>query len=371
MHYGKGGSSFSDSSEASPVRLKIANLFYLIYFVVFGILCFALYNSGEKWLGKIIKTDHTAPRSVGCACVFRTTCPLAIWFTIHSLLTVCNKNFENSWQYIIHSRFLYLHAIIGIGLWVGFWFCPDPFFDKFYMYFAMAASGIYLVLQILFLIDFFMTINQKLLELEKMWVVWLITIILTAGALVAFGVSYYIFVPSECGTNNIFISVNLVLCILLWLASAFIPHGSILTSSLVCAYIAYLTVAGMMTQAHCNRITEGKQGIGFSIAAAIFTLVWAGYSAFSSSYQWKNCSCTEEEQIFSLSFFHALYALASVYITMVVTHWGQIESTDHVQWATDRGVVSRWVNFAASWVTVVLYAWTLIAPLVCKNREFE
>ena len=370
MHYGGGGSSLSDSSEASPVRLKIANLFYLIYFVVFGILCFLLYNTGDKWLGKIIKTDHTGPRTVGWACVARTTCPLAIWFLIHSLITICNKNFENSWQYILHSRFLYIHGVIGVGLWIGFWFIPDPFFDKFYMYFATYASGVYLILQILFLIDFFMTINQKLLDMEKMWLVWLITIVLTAGALVAFGVSYYIFVPSGCGNNNIFISVNLILCIILWVASGFVPHGSILTSSMVCAYIAYLTIAGMMTQPACNRITAGKQGIGFSVVAAVFTLVWAGWSAFSTSYQWKHCSCSGEDQIFSLSFFHALYALASVYITMIVTHWGQIDEVT-VAWATDRGTVARWVNFAASWVTILLYAWTLIAPSVCKNREFE
>lgn len=36
----------------------------------------------------------------------------------------------------------------------------------------------------------------------------------------------------------------------------------------------------------------------------------------------------------------------------------------------DQGVAAVWVKMASSWVTIGIYVWSLIAPIVCKNRQF-
>jgi hypothetical protein len=165
-------------------------------------------------------------------------------------------------------------------------------------------------------------------------------------------------------------------CIAMFALAAWVEHGSVFTASLVCVYVAYLTIAGMMSQTQCSRIASSNQGIGFSIVAAIFTLAWAGYSAYSSTFQFEACFCSSEDEtgeprIFSLSFFHVMFGGASLYVTMIVSHLGQVEES--AAWATDRGDVPRWVNFGACWLVMILYIWTLVGRYTpcLRDRDWD
>lgn len=361
---------FLQSSSDTQYALKKANIYYMGKFILMGILSFILYNTGSTWIGKIINTVYTGKQSIGVSLVSRTTSSLAIWYLVHSLIMIHNQNLVDSCQFMIHISWTWLHSIIYFAIWVGFWFIPDEFFD-FYMKAAIYISGIYLVLQIVFLIDFFHSLNDKFAEEEKNHCILLIvTIILTCLSIAGFGLEYYIFGRGNCTKNNIIISVNLALSVILFIVSLILESGSIFTASLVFAYTCYLTCAGLMCEPSCNSISKKGSQIGYSIIASIFTLVWAGYSALSTSSRFTDaCNCSDEEPIFSLSFFHAIFALASVYLTMIVTHWGLAEPS--ADWATDRGKIAMWINFGAGWITHILYLWTLIAPYVCPDRDFS
>jgi hypothetical protein len=248
---------------------------------------------------------------------------------------------------------------------VPFWFVPDAFYNV-YLEFSIYASGIYLILQAIFLVKCFHTLNERLVENDQEKVLIGGTIAIGVLSAVGFGVSYYIFGPDGCDENFIYISINLVGCGLLFIVSVFVEHASIFTASLISAYCAYLTVSALSCIGECSRIAGSKQGIGFSIIAAMFTLIWAGYSAWSASRQFAECGC--EDTHFSLSFFHGMFALASLYMTMIVTHWGQ--NDDGFTSAVGRGVRAKWVNLVAAWLIMLLYAWTIIAPKVCPSREF-
>lgn len=364
MEYGEDTSPGKDASYA----LKRANIYYMVQFIIAGILCFILYNTGSKWLGKITSTEYKESKSIGVSLVCRLTSSLVIFHLVHAIATVCNKNLNDGCQFMFHIGLLPVHTVVWLALWVAFWFIPDPFFDG-YMKFSMVASGIYLLIQIVFLVAFFHEVNDKLVNDDKICLVAVFTAIITIGSIAALGSSFYIFVPEGCSNNNILIGVNLAILAILFLMSMFIEHGSIFTASLIFAYCAYLTVAGCICEPSCNRLSSGSQGIGFSIVASLFTLAWCGYSAFASTNQFTSCSCSEEEAQFSISFYHLLYAFASCYLTMIVTSWGK--TNESADWTTDRGTIAKWVNFTAGWITMVLYLWTLVAPYVCKDREFN
>ena len=368
----------SDSIDTKPLslkgedgegELKSANLFYIIVFICFSILCFILYNTGSSWIGKIIKTVLKDKYAIGASLVARTTSCLAIWFFIHALLTLGNRNFDDSIQFLIHSKYKIVHAFFAVGLWVGFWFIPDDFFN-FYMKFAMIISIIYMIVQIYFLVSFFADLNDTYAVEGNYCYLTVITIILTILAGVGFGLSYWMFQDNKKETIA-FTTVNLILSIILFVLSVFIEHGSIFTSSLIVLYIAFLTWSGLM----CERNTSSKgAGITFTIIASILTFVWCGYSAFSTSTQLDDCQCedccdTSDRPKFSLSFFHTLFALASIYVTMIVTHWGQTET--EAPWTTSRGNIAKWINISSSWIVALLYFWILIAPIVCPNRDFS
>lgn len=70
---------------------------------------------------------------------------------------------------------------------------------------------------------------------------------------------------------------------------------------------------------------------------------------------------------YSYSFFHLIFALASMYSAMLLSGWTSTsESSDLI----DVGWTSVWVRICTEWVTAALYVWTLVAPLLLPDREF-
>lgn len=70
---------------------------------------------------------------------------------------------------------------------------------------------------------------------------------------------------------------------------------------------------------------------------------------------------------YNYSFFHLIFALASMYIAMLMTGWGAVEQEKD---RLDVGWTSVWVKTAAEWVTGLLYGWTLLAPALFPDRDF-
>lgn len=70
---------------------------------------------------------------------------------------------------------------------------------------------------------------------------------------------------------------------------------------------------------------------------------------------------------YNYSFFHLIFALASMYIAMLMTGWGAVEQEKD---RLDVGWTSVWVKTAAEWATALLYIWTLVAPSLFPDREF-
>ena len=70
---------------------------------------------------------------------------------------------------------------------------------------------------------------------------------------------------------------------------------------------------------------------------------------------------------YNYAFFHLIFALASMYIAMLLTGWGAVaQEKDRL----DVGWTSVWVKVGAEWVTGLLYCWTLVAPGLFPDREF-
>ena len=70
---------------------------------------------------------------------------------------------------------------------------------------------------------------------------------------------------------------------------------------------------------------------------------------------------------YSYSFFHLIFALASMYSAMLLSGWtSSSESSELI----DVGWTSVWVRICTEWVTAGIYIWTLVAPLILPDREF-
>lgn len=70
---------------------------------------------------------------------------------------------------------------------------------------------------------------------------------------------------------------------------------------------------------------------------------------------------------YSYSFFHLIFALASMYSAMLLSGW---TSSSDSSGLIDVGWTSVWVRICTEWATALLYVWTLVAPLLLPDREF-
>jgi len=78
---------------------------------------------------------------------------------------------------------------------------------------------------------------------------------------------------------------------------------------------------------------------------------------------------------YNFSFFHFTFLLAAMYLGMVLTNWQSISIvtgeglTDNTI-LIDQGPSAVWVKMISSWVTLLLFIWTMIAPVLFPNRKF-
>ncbi|KAI9628201.1 hypothetical protein KEM48_011782 [Puccinia striiformis f. sp. tritici PST-130] len=74
------------------------------------------------------------------------------------------------------------------------------------------------------------------------------------------------------------------------------------------------------------------------------------------------------------SSFHLIFVLATMYVAMLLTHWNIVTRSGHE--TTDsatpvkigHSTATMWMRIISSWVCMVIYAWTLLAPVVFPDR---
>jgi len=78
---------------------------------------------------------------------------------------------------------------------------------------------------------------------------------------------------------------------------------------------------------------------------------------------------------YNYSFFHFTFFLAAMYLAMVLTNWESVsfwtgDTTGSDTILVDQGMASVWVKVVSSWLTLILYVWTMLAPIFFPDRDF-
>ncbi|XP_017793609.1 PREDICTED: probable serine incorporator isoform X2 [Habropoda laboriosa] len=235
---------------------------------------------------------------------------------------------------------------------------------------------------------------------------------------------------NSCGLNKFFISFNLILCIIASIISTlpqiqeYQPRSGLLQSSVVSLYVVYLTWSGISNSPdhECNpgffEIISGndpaaRNRVAFDKESIIGLIIWFSCVLYSSlrtasesskltfsdkvlvedngavrnagdqslidheegrnpdsepgneAKVWDN---EENTVAYNWSFFHLMFALATLYVMMTLTNWYQPNSNLDT---LNSNAASMWVKIISSWMCLGLYVWTLIAPAVLTNREFS
>ncbi|CAN0319945.1 unnamed protein product [Pylaiella littoralis] len=68
--------------------------------------------------------------------------------------------------------------------------------------------------------------------------------------------------------------------------------------------------------------------------------------------------------------FNVVMVLISMFYGMMLTNWGDI-NTDGESSDPKNGWTAMWLTTTGQWVCFIIYAWTLVAPLVFPDRDFS
>ncbi|XP_066237780.1 serine incorporator 5 isoform X2 [Saccopteryx leptura] len=269
---------------------------------------------------------------------------------------------------------------------------------------------------------------------NKLWyaalaLVTLIMYSIATGGLILMAVFYT--QRDGCTENKILLGVNGGLCLLISLVAISPcvqdrqPHSGLLQSGLISCYVTYLTFSALSSKP--VEVVLDERGKNVTICVPDFgqdlyrdknlvtglgtTLLFACilYSCLTSTTRSSSdalqgryaapelevarcCFCfspygedAEEQQnmkegpgviydekkstVYSYSYFHCVFFLASLYVMMTVTNWFNYESANIENFFSGSWSIF-WVKMASCWMCVLLYLWTLVAPLCCPSRQF-
>ena len=246
--------------------------------------------------------------------------------------------------------------------------------------------------------------------------------VLSATSIVCF---YVFFAASrKCTTNKMFVSINLVLCAVAGIISIHpkVKDGGLLQSSVVTAFAMYLTWSALSYNPNekCNPvatfISEADMRPTLNIQASLDLLILAitiiyfsvristltdtlrklgtttvrlivglrrrkvkdgkdsnadgeknTYVATDETSHLAQFELTDEKVPYSYSFFHLVYFVAALHVTMVLTNWYSPKDGSNIKLSIAWAVMS--IKMTSSAMCLLLYIWSLAVPILLYNNK--
>lgn len=309
--------------------------------------------------------------------------------------------------------------MVKLLLWLVFnalpFFLPNPVVE-WYAWAARVGAGLFLVVQMLILLDFTQALNDSFVESDderQLYVLLGVTVACYLGTICISILMFVWFNPvsaQPCSLNVFLIVISLILVFAFSVISVhpLAKNGSLFPSAVIGVYCSYLTYSALASEPHdyeCNsigqRVTAASGStLALSMLGTLAAVVWSALRAgsntalFSTSHESGAAAgqplmetgsgagdpeAHDEERrekamdefepaSYNYSFFHLIFALASMYIGMLMTGWGTgAEEKEMI----DVGWASVWVKIGAMWLIGLVYTWTLIAPAIFPDRDFS
>ncbi|XP_042296704.1 serine incorporator 2 [Sceloporus undulatus] len=366
---------------------------------------------------------------LGHKSVYRMCFATAAFFFLFALIMICVRSSKDP-RASIQNGFWFFKFLILIGITVGAFYIPDGPFTRVWFYFGVVGSFLFILIQLILLIDFAHSWSQIWLRNadegnSKSWYAGLFffTFLFYAVSIAAVVLLYvYYTKPDGCTQGKALISLNLIFCVVVSVVSILPkvqdaqPHSGLLQASIITLYTMYVTWSALanVPDKYCNPTllvrTEGNNsGSYVSLASGqptqwwdapsivglvIFILCTFFISVRSSDHAQVNKMMLTEESpamlgsgnpgpedgvhraydneedgvSYNYTFFHLCLFLASLYIMMTLTNW---YTPDKSYQNLTSPWTAVWVKISSSWAGLLLYMWTLVAPLVLPDRDFS
>ncbi|XP_034173795.1 serine incorporator TMS1 isoform X5 [Osmia lignaria lignaria] len=377
-------------------------------------------SNGTNYITSTFTVDCES--AVGYLAVYRICFIIALYFFLMSVMMIRVRSSKDP-RAPIQNGFWAIKYLLIIGGIIGAFFIPERSFGITWMYFGMIGGFLFIIIQLILIVDFAHSWadawvgNYEETE-SKGWYAALLGATLFNYAVSITGIVLlfvYFTHADSCSVNKFFISFNLILCVIASIISILpivqehYPRSGLLQSSIVSLYVVYLTWSGISNSPDlkCNpgflELISGnaRNRVAFDKESIIGLIIWFSCVLYSSlrtasksskitmsenvlvrdngavegrnpdseagneAKVWDN---EEESVAYNWSFFHLMFALATLYVMMTLTNWYQPNSDLDT---FNSNTASMWVKIISSWMCLGLYVWSLIAPAVLPNRDFS
>lgn len=389
-------------------------------------------KSMEEYTGEIIECNDGSVDADTCAkrwsqlAVYRVFFGTTLFFAFMSLLT-CRVESSKDIRAGFQNGFWLVKILIWIGLIVAAFYIDNAFFEEAFGVIGLIGAFLFMLVQGVYLIIFANYFQQSFISAEEnagctRCCVPSTTLFLFAAA-IAITVCLFVFYTDghglsddDCETNKVLISFNFVMMFVM----AFISVRSqaaergLFQAIVVSFYTTYLTWSALSNTAGsvCQPLDyDSSEWLTSAIGYALAIFVIGGVSNLKRSggtnpeprddtlpttvskggaeqeVQTTDAGekvllirvypVTDNEQdavYYNWSLFHLTLTLACLYLMNVLTDWAAINDGGGAQIAIGKSDAPMWVQVTASWITMLLYIWTVgapyIGPAICPCRDW-
>lgn len=392
-------------------KQNIVKFSYIFLLLCSILLIIILTNFGLNYLSYFQYYIHCPIESggemncLGLSIIFRACFSL---FLLHvTMLFFCSM--RNWISEKINEEFWFTKIFLLAIIFLFSFYIPNWFFQLFSDLSKILAI-LFIIFQIIMMIDIFYLWGETWINkyMSSNSFCWGILLILTTILLYFFTIyvnlhSFYYF-TEKLSRNTFFIVLNIILIVIssLLTISGVASNGSLLTSGGVSLYQTYSLWSGLT-----NSPKESNEFYGshFPLNSQIFIgilviIISLSYVSSSKNYFGTEIDNSEQNQDIELNenlnpernkenleknvesnkiysesniyiYYHLTMIMGTFYVSMLFTNWGADDLNAKIIFIYKINESNYWIQIISSWIIFGIYAWTLIAPKILSEREFN
>ncbi|XP_009571355.1 PREDICTED: serine incorporator 2-like, partial [Fulmarus glacialis] len=168
-----------------------------------------------------VQTHIDCGSFLGHKAVYRMGFAMAAFFFLFAVIMVCVRSSKDP-RAAVQNGFWFFKFLVLVGITVGAFYIPDGAFSTVWFYFGVVGSFLFILIQLVLLIDFAHSWSQLWLRnagesSAKGWyaALCIVTFIFYATSIAAIVLLYvYYTKPEGCTEGKVLISINLILCLI-------------------------------------------------------------------------------------------------------------------------------------------------------------
>jgi len=353
---------------------------------------------------------------IGVSAVYRTSFTLVIFHLLLCLLCSCrnevvSKLNEGAWP----MKFIFVILVFLLSFLIS-----NDFF-MVYGYVAMVGSCLFIIYEMILIIDMAYSWNQAWVgnyddgQSGSSRVCWGVMLIIGTLATVGGGLIVHILLMTntlaemeEVIVLDWVLAIGPIVAAVVYFGLTIgqvVQGGSIFTCGLFFFFQSFITASGLFSDTERIEQRPGLMlleiiiGLGFLFFVLFYmgmrtekdppATTEAGEKTEAASLTEKVTNAVAEkkedgQEVLTSEgevtqpvsekavLFHFLMAFASLYYSMVLSNWGSpVVDGRKAPYGFSSDYLAKSVIFISQWIGILFFIWTLIAPRVCPNREYQ